>query len=165
MKEIRIGAGATDVTETRKLASGLITGPPADDSGQEHGFAGKSILLVDDMEINRVIVMALLEETLVQVDCAENGMIAVEMFIANPGKYDMILMDINMPEMDGIEATHQIRGLGMTEGEKVPILALTASLHREEVDNYLAAGMNDHISKPVDAATLRQKLHLYLLPG
>jgi len=129
---------------------------------QAQRFEGKSILLVDDMEINRAIVMALLEETMIGIDCAENGQIAVEMFVANPGKYDLILMDINMPEMDGIEATHRIRELGITEGEKIPIVALTANIHREEVDGYLAAGMDDYLSKPVDIDILYQKLNLYL---
>jgi len=121
-------------------------------------LAGKTALLADDIEINRAIVMAMLEDTGLQIECAENGRETVDLFTAAPGKFDVILMDINMPEMDGVEATKQIRALDA----RVPIIAMTANVLMSEVDTYLAAGMTDHIGKPVDFDKLLSKLYRYL---
>ncbi|MCL1895737.1 MAG: response regulator [Clostridiales bacterium] len=125
-------------------------------------FYGKTILLVDDVDINREIVMALLEDTHVQIDCAEDGREAYEKFSSKPGKYDLIIMDINMPGMDGVEATRHIRALPAPEGSRVPIIAMTANVLSTEVESYLAAGMDGHIGKPVDFNILLNTIGEYL---
>jgi CheY-like chemotaxis protein len=126
-------------------------------------FDGKKLLLVEDVEINREIVMAILEDTGLKIVCAENGQEALDMFSAAPGQYDVILMDINMPVMDGVEATRQIRALGTPEGARIPIIAMTANVLMSEVEKYLADGMTDHIGKPVDFDILLSKLYKYLI--
>ena len=117
---------------------------------EPRSFADNTILLADDVEINREIIMAILEDTRMQIVCAENGCEAVEAFKAEPSRYDMILMDINMPEMDGVEATRQIRSLGVPEAGTVPIIAISANISPEEVESYLSAGMTNHLGKPAD---------------
>jgi CheY-like chemotaxis protein len=126
-------------------------------------FKNKRILLVEDVEINREIVLTLLEPVNLEIDCAENGAEAVRMFTGNPGKYDLILMDVQMPEMDGYEATRRIRALQADSGVKLPIIAMTANVFKEDIEACLTAGMDDHIGKPVDTAQLLEKLHKYLL--
>ena len=135
--------------------------PRPEDAGPA-SFEGKTILLADDVDINREIVLALLEDTLIQIECAVNGLEALDMFTADPGKYHLIIMDINMPKMDGVEASRRIRALTAPEGAQVPIIAMTANTVSEEVESYLAAGMTDHIGKPVDFDTLLYKLKEYL---
>jgi len=125
-------------------------------------LAGKTALLVEDVEINREIVMAMLEESGLKIVCAENGSEAVDMFSSAPDQYDIILMDINMPVMDGVEATRRIRALDTPEGAQVPIIAMTANVLMSEVEKYLVGGMTDHIGKPVDFDKLLSKLHNYL---
>jgi signal transduction histidine kinase/CheY-like chemotaxis protein len=116
----------------------------------EGEFAGKNLLLVEDVEINREIMLALLEETGILIDCAENGREALEMVKAAPDKYDVVFMDIQMPEMDGMEATRRIRALPGHKREELPIIALTANVFKNEIDACLEAGMDSHIGKPVD---------------
>ncbi|MDR3336848.1 MAG: response regulator [Treponema sp.] len=126
-------------------------------------FEGLTILLAEDVEINREIVQALLEPTLLTIEPAENGAIAVEKFSADPEKYNMIFMDLQMPEMDGFEATRRIRALEAGNLHKhVPIVAMTANVFREDVEKCLAAGMNDHVGKPLDIKEVLLKLREYL---
>lgn len=108
------------------------------------------MLVVDDIEINREIIMGILEETGVAIDCAEDGRQAVEMFTANPEKYDMIFMDIKMPRMNGIEATRLIRSSGLPGSKTVRIVAMTANNMEDEMRAYFDAGMNGYIGKPID---------------
>jgi len=122
-------------------------------------LAGRVALLAEDVEINREIVMAMLENTGLQIVCAETGQEALDMFSSAPGQYDIILMDINMPVMDGLEATRRIRALETPEGVRVPIIAMTANVLMSEVETYLSAGMTDHIGKPVDFDKLLNKLY------
>ncbi|MDR0443947.1 MAG: response regulator [Treponema sp.] len=129
-------------------------------------FAGHCILLAEDVEINREIVLTLLEPTLLEIDCAENGTQAVNMFIEKPDKYRMIFMDVQMPEMDGYDATRRIRSFeaerkGKT-GKQVPIIAMTANVFKEDIDRCLEAGMNDHVGKPLDFGIVLEKLRTYL---
>jgi CheY-like chemotaxis protein len=112
-------------------------------------FAGRHILLVEDIEINQEIVIALLEPTGASIDTAENGLAALRLFEENARNYDLVLMDIHMPEMDGYEATRCIRANSLPYGKTVPIIALTANAFKEDIARCLAAGMNDHVSKPV----------------
>jgi CheY-like chemotaxis protein len=125
-------------------------------------FEGRRILLAEDVEINREIVITLLEPTMIQIDCAENGVKAVELFTAGPGNYDMIFMDVQMPEMSGYEATRRIRALGVPEAKSVPIIAMTANVFREDIERCIENGMDDHIGKPLDLDEVLSKLRKYL---
>ena len=113
-------------------------------------FKGYRILLVEDVDINREIVMSVLEPTLVEIDCAVDGQQAVQMFVTAPDQYDLILMDVQMPKMDGHEATRAIRALGTPKAESIPIVAMTANVFREDIEKCLQAGMNGHVGKPLD---------------
>jgi len=122
-------------------------------------FSGNTILLVEDIDINREIIAAFLEETHVTIDVAVNGVEAVGKFGENPDKYDIVLMDIQMPEMDGFEATRRIRAMNTTKAKSIPIVAMTANALSEDVQRCKEAGMNDHIAKPVDQDALMFKLN------
>jgi CheY-like chemotaxis protein len=126
-------------------------------------FEGRHMLLVEDIEINREIVLALLEPTGILITCAENGAEALRAFGEAPGRYDIIFMDVHMPEMDGYEATRRIRALGVPEAESVIIVAMTANVFREDIEKCLEAGMNDHIGKPLDFEDVLDKLRKYLI--
>jgi signal transduction histidine kinase/DNA-binding response OmpR family regulator len=137
-----------------------------DDIGAEtEDFSAYRILLAEDVEINREIVSALLEPTGLDIDCAENGAAALEMFGASPDAYDMIFMDVQMPEMDGYEATRRIRALHTARAKSIPIIAMTANVFREDVEKCLEAGMNDHLGKPIDFNEVIDKLRNYLRGG
>ncbi|MCL2010032.1 MAG: ATP-binding protein [Synergistaceae bacterium] len=125
-------------------------------------FAGHGILLAEDVEINREIVLALLEPTGLKIDCAENGAEAVRMFSSAPGKYEMIFMDVQMPEMDGYEATRRVRASDVPGAETIPIIAMTANVFREDVEKSLEAGMNGHIGKPLDFDEVLRQLRKFL---
>ncbi len=122
-------------------------------------LAGRHILLAEDMKINAEIMKKILSIENIKTDHAENGRIALEMFKENaPGTYDAILMDIRMPEMDGLEATEAIRALDREDAKRVPIIAMTANAFDEDVQRSLQAGMNAHLSKPVEPERLYQVL-------
>ena len=125
-------------------------------------YSGCTLLIAEDVEINREIMSAVLEETNISIDYAENGQMAVSMFDENPEKYDVILMDINMPVMDGYEATRRIRALGAAWAREIPIIAMTANVFKEDIDRCLESGMNDHMGKPIDTDALIEKLNRYL---
>jgi len=125
---------------------------------------GYHILLAEDIEINREIVMALLEPTQIEIDCAANGVEALNLFAASPESYDMIFMDIQMPEMDGYIATNRIRGLDVEKAREVPIVAMTANVFKEDIERCMEAGMNDHIGKPINYSEMMGKLTKYLKP-
>ncbi|MDR2517766.1 MAG: response regulator [Spirochaetaceae bacterium] len=133
-------------------------------SGEENAddFSGATIILAEDVEINREIVLTLLEPTGLAIDCAENGAMALKLFGDNPEKYDLIFMDVHMPEMDGFEATRQIRALNVPRAGEIPIVAMTANVFKEDIDKCLAAGMNDHVGKPLDMTIVMEKLRKYL---
>jgi len=157
------------------------------DSEDDIDFKKYSILVAEDVEINREILSAFLEKTGISIDFVENGKAAVSKYTEHPDKYNLILMDINMPEMGGDEATRVIRAFeaetksktlkngssSFTEGEtrsnnwnlrkQIPIIAMTADAFQEDIDKCLSAGMNDHISKPIVTDDLHAKLKKYLL--
>jgi signal transduction histidine kinase len=129
-------------------------------------FAGRCILLAEDVEINREIVMALLEPTNITIDCAENGAETVKMFGKTPEKYNLILMDVQMPVMDGYEATKRIREIEAhgNARRQVPIIAMTANVFREDIEKCEMIGMNNHIGKPLDFEEVVKKLLMYMPP-
>ena len=118
-------------------------------------LAGRRILLAEDMAVNAEIIMMILAMREMKVECAENGRDAVELFKAHEeGYYDAILMDMRMPVMDGLEATRTIRELDRSDAKTIPIVALTANAFDEDVQRSMQAGLNAHLSKPVEADTL-----------
>ena len=120
---------------------------------------GKRILLAEDMQVNAEIMMMVLKMRDMEVEVAENGKIAVEMFESHePGYYDAILMDMRMPVMDGLEATGKIREMGHKDSKTIPIIALTANAFDEDVQRSLQAGLNAHLSKPVQPDVLLEIL-------
>ncbi len=129
---------------------------------KKNQWKGKKILLAEDMEINREILINLLEDTGVSIDSAENGIRALEMFSLNPGMYDIILMDIQMPGMDGLTCCRSIRSMETSYGKNIPIIAMTAHAFKQDVIESLNAGMNAHISKPIDYKELISVLSGYL---
>jgi signal transduction histidine kinase len=134
-------------------------------NGAEDDFSDRCVLLAEDMELNREIVLALLEPTNLRIECAENGAEAVKMFSENPERYDMIFMDVQMPEMDGYEASRRIRALHTPRAATVPIIAMTANVFREDIEKCLAAGMNRHLGKPLDISEVLAVLRGVLKGG
>ena len=187
--ELKKSTGPREKTDEKK---------PSETPLEQGCFLGHSIILAEDMEINREIVMALLEPTELNIDCAENGAEAVRLFKENPGKYSMIFMDLHMPEIDGYEATRQIRKFEAessasktpaavaysphlyeypeltdilsanqaaqlpAQQKGIPIIAMTANVFQQDIENCLEAGMNDHIGKPLDFNIVLEKLRKYL---
>ena len=129
----------------------------------DYDFKGKRILLVEDNELNREIAEELIGATGASVESAEDGVQAVEKFKESAGGYyDLILMDVQMPHMDGYEATRCIRALGRSDAQKVPIFAMTANAFAEDVQKSREAGMNAHISKPLDIRAVYKQMNRYL---
>ncbi|MDR3165716.1 MAG: response regulator [Synergistaceae bacterium] len=131
-------------------------------NASDDDFEGRRILLAEDAELNREIVIALLEPTKIKIDCAGNGAEAVRMFQADPNGYDLIFMDMQMPEMDGLEATSRIRALGAKKSDSIPIIAMTANVFRKDIEKCLRVGMNDHVGKPIDMEEVLSKLRKYI---
>ena len=122
-------------------------------------MTNRRILLAEDMMINAEIMIELLEMMNMAVEHAENGAVAVELFEKNPpGYFDAILMDMRMPEMDGLTATKAIRALDRPDAKTIPIIALTANAFDEDVQRSLQAGMTAHLSKPVEPERLYETL-------
>ncbi len=127
---------------------------------EQEDLSNYTFLVVEDIEVNREIIIEFLKNTGVTCESAENGQEAVEKVKANPGKYDLILMDVLMPIMDGKQATIKIRELE-TDGRvqhKAPIIALTASAFTEDVEECLRSGMDDHIAKPIEYREFMSKI-------
>jgi CheY-like chemotaxis protein len=128
-----------------------------------YDWSGHCILLAEDIEINREIIAGILEDTGVVIDCAEDGRMAVALFTANPSRYKIILMDVQMPVLDGLNAARLIRASGVTGCKKIPIMAMTANAFKEDEQAALDAGMNGHIAKPVNVDTLMHVLKKVLV--
>ncbi|MBR5080099.1 MAG: response regulator [Victivallales bacterium] len=126
---------------------------------QKADLKGRKILLAEDVQINAEIMIMVLETREMEVDLAKNGKIAVEMFESHPeGYYDAILMDMRMPEMDGLTATRTIRAMDRADSKEIPIIALTANAFDEDVQRSMQAGLNAHLSKPVEPDSLYETL-------
>jgi signal transduction histidine kinase/CheY-like chemotaxis protein len=129
--------------------------PSADDENENDAetnevFTGRCALLVDDVAVNREIAAALLEPTGLALVHAENGQEALDLFAAQPDAFDLILMDIQMPGMDGYETTRLIREMDTPHAKQVPIIAMTANVFKEDIERSLEHGMNAHLGKPLD---------------
>jgi CheY-like chemotaxis protein len=164
----------SDIVDTVNDILGVPLEQIKNEQANTVSFGGYRILLAEDVEINREIVLALLEPTSLQIDCAVNGQEVIDMFKAAPDKYDLIFMDMQMPEMDGLQATRRIRAFEDELKEKnvslpvrpkgVPIIAMTANVFSKDIENCFAAGMNGHISKPLNFDDVLDKLRIFL-PG
>ena len=131
--------------------------PPAQEA--QNALAGVRVLIAEDIDANAEILADILELEEIESERAENGKVAVEMFSAHPaGYYRAVLMDVRMPEMDGLEATKTIRALERDDARAIPIIAMTANVFDEDVERSRAAGMNAHLSKPVEPEHLYQTL-------
>ena len=139
----------------------------------KNNFSGYCMLLAEDVEINREILISLLEPTGISIESAEDGLGALQMYKATPEKYHIIFMDLQMPEMDGYEATRKIRdyesmlktrNLNGYLHRQIPIIAMTASVFKEDIEKCLQAGMNSHLGKPLNIDDVVETLRKYL-PG
>lgn len=180
-----VGLGLTIVKETVALMGGTIQveskinegtrytivlpfkvdhHPKIDDDPKEHlSLKGKKALLAEDNNLNMEIAKFQLEQEEIEVFTASNGKEAVEMFEASqPGFYDIILMDIMMPVMDGLEATRHIRSMNRRDAMTIPIVAMSANAFQEDVEKSLAAGLNEHLTKPLDEKKLTETMKKYL---
>ena len=148
-------------TSTFSFAVRLPVGSPveAGGKGEELSFDGYRILVVEDNELNAEIAQCLLEERNFEVDCVGDGAQAVERIrTAPPGTYDVILMDIMMPVMDGLDAARAIRRMEREDCRTIPIIAMSANAFDEDLKKSVECGMNGHLSKPVEVDKLYQVL-------
>jgi signal transduction histidine kinase len=159
--EINKGSKFIFTIKTKEGTGGSVDESSGLSNVKEAGFnfKGYQILAADDAEINREILSALLEKTEISVDFAENGKDAAAMIKDHPRRYNLVLMDVYMPEMDGYEATKAIRAFE----KEVPIIAMTGNVFREDIEKCLSSGMNDHIGKPISPETLYEILKKYLI--
>ncbi len=140
--------------------SGEAAGTEKETLSEQHvDLSGRRILLAEDMPVNAEIIMMILSMREMEVEHAQNGKIALDMFLAHPeGYFDAVLMDMRMPEMNGLEATRAIRSCGRADAAGIPIIALTANAFDEDVQRSLQAGLNAHLSKPVEPEGLYETL-------
>ena len=150
-----VGTTFTVIVTLKRAESAAPAAQPPETADEAAALAGRRVLIAEDMELNAEILTELLELEDVGADWAENGQLAVERFSGSPpGTYDAILMDIRMPVMDGLAAARAIRALDRPDAKTIPIIALTANAFEEDVQSALQAGMNAHLSKPVDTDKL-----------
>ena len=165
--ESTLGKGTRfTVTLPFARADGEKKEPALPDAGTAAAFSweGRRVLVAEDNDLNREIICAVLEEFGARVLSAENGAEALRLFSAEPPfSVDAVLMDMHMPEMDGCQAAAAIRGLERPDAKDVPILAVTANVFAEDIAATTKAGMNGHISKPIDGAVLRQTMEKLIL--
>jgi PAS domain S-box-containing protein len=151
-----------EIPSTSAVSSPAASAADALASDTQHDYNGKRILLAEDVEINREIVLAVLEPLGMEIVEAEDGKKAYDLFCANPGSFDMIFMDIHMPGIDGYETARLIRAFDHPTAKTVPIIAMTANVFKEDVERCLAAGMNGHVGKPLDFDAVLAVLAKYL---
>jgi len=162
--ESELGKGASFMFDIEvQIGRGETASTTAENTSKSGFFAGKRILIVEDMEMNREIISALLEDTGVEINFAFHGAEAVEKYSSAFKEYGLIFMDIQMPEMDGYEATKRIRSSGLPGADQIPIIAMSANAFPEDIEHCFAAGMNGHLAKPIDVHEVIAKLREYLL--
>ena len=165
--------GTIEISSTPGIGSTFVITLPFEEAeetdisseteSERNSIQGIKILLAEDNEINREVAQVLLEEEGAVVTAVSNGREAVKLFSSHPeGTFDVILMDIMMPLMDGYEATRQIRKLDRTDASSIPIIALTANAFAEDVRHALDCGMNAHLAKPLDVKKMIHTIALYL---
>ena len=138
----------------------------ADKSQETTAFRGKRFLVVEDNELNQEVAFELLTAAGAAIECASNGEEGVEKVSLSPeGYYDLVLMDVQMPVMDGYLATRKIRELPREDAKTLPILAMTADAFTEDIEAAKEAGMNGHLSKPLDIGTMNRKISAILRLG
>ena len=153
----------SDLKSALLAANNLMEKREESISWTQADFSGKRVLLVEDNELNREIAQAILEETGFAVETAPDGTDAVDMVRqAEEGWYDAVLMDVQMPVMDGYEATRTIRALPRKDVRELPIIAMTANAMEEDKETALKNGMNAHIAKPLDIELFLNILGKYL---
>ena len=155
-----VGKG-TAFTVRMHFEEAKSTGSPAPEkkAAPQINLSGRKILLCEDNALNREIAVALLREKEIDTVCAENGKTGLEIFSGSrDNEFDAVLMDIRMPVMDGLESTKAIRNLKRTDAKTVPIIAMTADAYENDIQRCLAAGMNGHMSKPIDPDNLYRTL-------
>ncbi|WP_307982529.1 ATP-binding protein [uncultured Senegalimassilia sp.] len=154
----RLGHGSTFYFEIPLPITDAV-GKPVGADAEQVDFTGKHALVAEDNELNMEIIAYVLDDMGFTVDKAMNGQEAVDAFEQSPaGRYDIVLMDVMMPVMDGLTAAHRIRGLDRADAADVPIVATSANAFAEDVKRSLASGMNAHVSKPIDPAKLAKVL-------
>ncbi|MCR5404014.1 MAG: response regulator [Butyrivibrio sp.] len=143
------------VEKDRDKEEPVLPGEKGKDKKEAFTFDGKRVLVAEDMDINAQILLKILSKKNIEGFRAENGKLAYEMFRdSQPGYFDAILMDMRMPEMNGIEATIAIRALNRDDAKNIPIIALTANAFDEDVERSMQAGLDAHLSKPLQPATI-----------
>lgn len=153
----------SELRDALARALGVVPNVPKKDVEETFDFTGKRILLVEDNELNREIAQSVLESMGFGVDSAEDGSVAINLLKGvKPGLYDLILMDMQMPVMDGLEASRQIRAMGSEYLSNIPIIAMTANAFEEDRKAALDVGMNEHIAKPIDMEKLERVLKKFL---
>lgn len=153
-----LGHGSTFYFEIPLTIADAADKSPCADAEQVD-FTGKRALVAEDNELNMEIIAYVLDDMGFTVDKTTNGQEAVDAFEQSPvGRYDIVLMDVMMPVMDGLTAAHRIRSLGRTDAADVPIVATSANAFAEDVKRSLASGMNAHVSKPIDPEKLAKVL-------
>ncbi|MDR3294203.1 MAG: response regulator [Clostridiales Family XIII bacterium] len=160
--EISKGSTFAFTIQTERAQEETADEAPGPDSAPADCFAGRRVILAEDVELNREVVLALLEPTELAIDCAENGLEAVRLFSGAPDRYDMIFMDVQMPDMDGYSATRHIRALDIPKAKQIPIIAMTANVFPEDIEMCLASGMDGHVGKPLDLEAVLGKLREHL---
>jgi signal transduction histidine kinase/PAS domain-containing protein/ActR/RegA family two-component response regulator len=173
----RSGGGPSTILDTALGVGPVIVGEGSQSSARASGLTKSqldtqgetvedlsafTVLLVEDVEINQEIVLVLLEPSGINIDIANDGREALSKFEASPERYDAIFMDVQMPVMDGLEATQRIRALDLPRAKEVPIIAMTANVFREDIDRCLEAGMNAHVGKPINLSEVLARLQEYL---
>ena len=164
--ESELGKGST-FAFTLLLDKTVIEGEKPQQADEEtYFFPGKRILLAEDVDINRMILMELLGETQLTIDEAVDGQAAVDRFDGlEEGYYDLVFMDIQMPNLNGYEAAERIRSLEREDVKTLPIIAMTANAYKEDIERAMQAGMNGHLSKPINIDDVLVTLEKYLGKG
>jgi CheY-like chemotaxis protein len=164
--ESDLGKGSTFIFRVKAQIPESISLPEEKtaeaDTAIADDFTGKKVLLVEDVEINREIVITVLEPLGLKVTEAEDGRRALNIFTAAPEDFDLIFMDIHMPGINGYETTELLRAIDHPRAKTVPIIAMTANVFKEDVERCLAADMNGHLGKPLDFDEVKAVLKKYL---
>lgn len=162
--ESKLKEGTTFVvTLPFEVANTQVSEEKKDEKQTENVLQGKKVLLAEDNELNREIATEILQMHDLEVICAENGKEALDIFqSSSPYSFDLILMDMQMPIMDGCEASEKIRSLDRDDARSIPIIAVTANAFSEDVARVLRSGMNAHIAKPIDFNVLQEVMKAHL---